>query len=274
MALQGQSVLAAAGDDGSEDCLPPAGVVPAGRAYYSLQVDNPGSQSFVTAVGGTTITRFGSPPVESAWNQTPNGRGFPAPFNGHRGHPKGSPGPIAGGGGLSHLWWMPPWQIGFDRSGNSSSAPCHAPPGRDCREVPDVSALAAIGTAGVRGYAIYGTTKGFDVKGWQTIGGTSLATPLWAALTALADQQLAVRRLGLLSPSLYRIERADPRAFTDVVAGNDDYLSSAGRYSNHTCRYAGKRRQPCYQATRGYDMATGLGAPQTVYLVADLVAET
>ena len=274
MALQGQSMMAAAGDNGSEDCLPSSGKVPPGPAFYSLQVDNPGSQPFVTAVGGTSITRYGSPPVQSAWNQTPGGQGFPAPFNGRDGHPGTSPGNVVGGGGISHLWWMPPWQIGFDRSGNSSGAPCHAPRGRDCREVPDVSTLAAIGTTGVRGYVIYGTTGGFDIKGWQTIGGTSLATPLWAALTALADQQLATRRLGLLSPSLYSIDRADPRAFTDVVTGNNDYLSRDGRYSHHTCRYDGKRRQPCYRATRGYDMATGLGTPQAVYLVADLVTGT
>ena len=274
MALQGQSMMAAAADNGSEDCLPSSGKVPPGPAFYSLQVDNPGSQPFVTAVGGTSITRYGSPPVQSAWNQTPRGHGFPAPFNGRHGHPRTSPGNIVGGGGISHLWWMPPWQIGFDRSGNSGGAPCHAPRGRDCREVPDVSALAAIGTTGVRGYVIYGTTGGFSIKGWQTIGGTSLATPLWAALTALADQQLATRRLGLLSPSLYRIDRADPRAFTDVVTGNNDYLSRNGRYSHHTCRYDGKRRQPCYRATRGYDMATGLGTPQAVYLVPDLVTGT
>ena len=78
MAIQGQSMMAAAGDSGSEGCLPDVKEIPA-RLAYSLQVGNPASQPFVTAVGGTTITRYGSPPVQSAWNQTPAGIGLPGP---------------------------------------------------------------------------------------------------------------------------------------------------------------------------------------------------
>jgi len=280
MSVQGQSVLAAAGDDGSADCMPAQNAkVPPNPIFYSLQVDDPGSQPFVTAVGGTEITRFGSPPVQSVWNQTPYGQGFRAPFDGRPGHPSKSPGNLVGGGGISRTWKMPAWQVGFDHSGNSSGQPCHAPRGRDCREVPDVSALAALGTGAspgersTRGYVVYGTAGKFGGRGWQTVGGTSLATPLWAALTALADQQRGSHRLGLLSPSLYRIARINPRAFTDVRTGNNDYLSRQGRYSHHTCRYGGRRGKPCYHATRGYDMATGLGTPQAGYLVAALLSQ-
>jgi subtilase family serine protease len=280
MSVQGQSVLAAAGDDGSADCMPAQNTkVPPDPIFYSLQVDDPGSQPFVTAVGGTEITRFGSPPAQSVWNQTPYGQGFKAPFNGRPGHPARSPGNRVGGGGISRMWTMPAWQVGFDHSSNSSGKPCHAKRGQDCREVPDVSALAAIGTPAspgfrsTRGYVIYGTAGGFGGKGWRTVGGTSLATPLWAALTALADQQRGSHRLGLLSPSLYRIDRTDPKAFTDVVTGNNDYLARGGRYSHHTCRYGGQRGKPCYHATRGYDMAAGLGTPQASYLVAALLRQ-
>jgi subtilase family serine protease len=280
MSVQGQSVLAAAGDDRSVDCRPAQNTkVPPNPIFYSRQVDDPGSQPFVTAVGGTEITRFGSPPVQSVWNQTPYGQGFRAPFDGRPGHPSKSPGNLVGGGGISRIWKMPVWQVGFDHSGNSSGQPCHAPRGQDCREVPDVSALAALGTAaspgerGTRGYVVYGTAGAFKGRGWQTVGGTSLVTPLWAALTALADQQRGSHRLGLLSPSLYRIDRTDPRAFTDVRTGNNDYLARAGRYSHHTCRYGGKRGKPCYHATRGYDMASGLGTPQASYLIAALLSE-
>ena len=234
MALQGQSMMAAAGDSGSEGCLPDVKEVPA-RVAYSLQVGNPASQPFVTAVGGTTITRYGSPPVQSAWNQTPAGLGFPAPFNGLNRRPRKYPGNLVGSGGISRMWWMPSWQAGYVRA-HGSAARCGAPRGTGCREVPDVSALAAIGTRGTRGYVIYGTAGAFKRKGWLTVGGTSLATPLWAALTALADEQLGTHRVGLLSPSLYRIARRDPGAFTDVRAGNNDYLAGYGRHSHHTCR--------------------------------------
>jgi subtilase family serine protease len=272
MALQGQSMMAAAGDPGSEGCLPDVQEIPA-RLAYSLQVGNPASQPFVTAVGGTSITRYGSPPVQSAWNQTPVGMGFPVPFNGRHGRPGKYPGNLAGGGGISRMWWMPPWQAAFVRGRHASGARCGAPRGTGCREVPDVSALAAIGTKGTRGYVIYGTAGAFRGQGWLTAGGTSLATPLWAALTALADRGAPGHRLGLLSPGLYRIARSDPRAFTDVAAGNNDYLAGNGPRSHHACPFRGQRDQPCYRAARGYDMATGLGTPQAGYLVTALLRE-
>ena len=272
MALQGQSMMAAAGDSGSEGCLPDVKEIPA-RLAYSLQVGNPASQPFVTAVGGTIITRYGSPPVQSAWNQTPAGMGFPAPFNGRHGRPSTYPGNLVGSGGISRMWWMPSWQAAFMRGRRASGARCGAPRGTGCREVPDVSALAAIGTKGTRGYVIYGTAGAFKGQGWLTVGGTSLATPLWAALTALADQQAPGHRLGLLSPGLYRVARSDRRAFTDVAAGNNDYLAGYGRRSHHTCRFRGQPDQPCYRAATGYDMATGLGTPQAGYLVTDLLRE-
>ena len=272
MALQGQSMMAAAGDSGSEGCLPDVKAIPA-RLAYSLQVGNPASQPFVTAVGGTTITRYGSPPAQSAWNQTPAGMGFPAPFSGRHGRPGKYPGNLAGSGGISRVWRMPSWQAAFVRGRHASGARCGAPRGTGCREVPDVSALAAIGTRGTRGYVIYGTAGAFKGQGWLTVGGTSLATPLWAALTALADRQAPGHRLGLLSPSLYPVARSDPRAFTDVAAGNNDYLAASGRHSHHRCPFRGQRDQPCYRAARGYDMATGLGTPQAGYLVTGLLRE-
>jgi subtilase family serine protease len=268
MAIQGQSMMASAGDSGSEDCLPFVAYLP--HRGYRLAVDDPGSQPFVTSVGGTMITTYRSPPAQSAWNQSPGGTGFLAPFNGQSRRPAGYPGNLVGGGGISRLWRMPSWQTGADHSGNASGASCGAPRGTDCREVPDVSALAAIGTSTTRGYVIYGTAGGFQNEGWLTVGGTSLASPLWASLTALADEQVTPHALGLLSPSLYRIARDDPRAFTDVTAGANDYLAVGGNPSNDTCRYDGLPDQPCYRATQGYDMATGLGSPEAKYLVADL----
>ncbi len=272
MALQGQSMMAAAGDSGSEGCLPDVREVPP-RVAYSLQVGNPASQPFVMGVGGTSITRYGSPPVQSAWNQTPAGLGFPAPFNGRHGRPRGYPGNLAGSGGVSRLWRMPSWQARYVRGARARPARCGAPPGTGCREVPDVSALAAIGTRGTRGYVIYGTAGAFRRRGWLTAGGTSLATPLWAALAAVADEQVPAHRLGLLTPSLYAIAGHDPRAFTDVRAGSNDYLAAHARHAHHTCRAGVLRTQPCYPARRGYDMATGLGSPQAGYLVTALLRE-
>ena len=271
MAIQGQSMLAASGDAGSEQCLP--FLASLHRPAYQLAVGDPASQPYVTGVGGTAIIRSGFPPAEKAWNQTGphgNGSGFRAPFDGRNGRPKGYPFNAASDGGISGLWRMPRWQRGFDTSGNGSGIPCGALRGGLCREVPDVSALAAADSLATPGYAIYGTAGVFNGRGWQSIGGTSLASPLWAALLALADQQAPADRLGLVSPALYRIDRADPPAFNDVTAGDNNYLSRAGSPSNDTCTYRGTQHLPCYRATRGYDMATGLGSPRAGRLTADL----
>ena len=233
MSVQGQSVLAAAGDDGSVDCMPaqsrkvppqPSLLQPPGRRPGQPAVRDRGRRHRDHQVRLTPGPVGVEPdPVRAG---VPRARSTGGPAIAAK-----SPGNLVGGGGISRVWQMPAWQVGFDHSGNSSGQPCHAPRGQDCREVPDVSALAALGTAAspgersTRGYVVYGTAGAFQGKGWQTVGGTSLATPLWAALTALADQQRGSHRLGLLSPSLYRIDRTDPQAFTDVRTGNNDYLS-------------------------------------------------
>ena len=273
MALQGQSMLAASGDAGSEQCLP--FLKDLGSRAYQLAVGDPASQPYVTGVGGTAIVRYGTPPAETTWNQTgptSDGTGFRAPFNGKHGRPPKYPGNLAGNGGISMIWRMPRWQRGFDTSGNSSGVPCGALRGGLCREVPDVSALAAGLSRVTPGYAIYGTAGPFRGKGWTSVGGTSLATPLWAALAALTAQRLPRHRLGLLSPALYRIARSDPAAFGDVTGGGNNYLARAGHPDNYRCHYNGRGRRPCYLATPGYDMATGLGSPRAVRLAADLAA--
>jgi subtilase family serine protease len=148
MAAQGQSMLAAAGDDGSEGC-----------GTDSLSVDDPASDPYVTGVGGTTLSSIGPPPTETVWNESSRHAG-------------------AGGGGISSFWAMPSWQTTIGVNADSSGTPCDAPTGSYCREVPDVSASADP----YDGYTIYYKSD------WQAIGGTSGAAPLWAALVTLTDE--------------------------------------------------------------------------------------
>ena len=151
-ASQGQSVFAASGDNGSEDCY-----------SNSLAVDDPSSQPFVTGVGGTTLSAIGPPPTQSVWNDSSIGEG-------------------AGGGCISEQWKMPTYQSGAPSSLNvinsdSSGTPCSASVGQYCREDPDVTADADPQD----GYVIYYHGS------WGGIGGTSAAAPLWAAFTALIN---------------------------------------------------------------------------------------
>ena len=272
MALQGQSMMAAAGDSGSEGCLPDVKEVPA-RVAYSLQVGNPASQPFVTAVGGTTITRYGSPPVQSAWNQTPAGLGFPGAVQRPgrpAAHVPGQPGrqrrhladvvdALLAGQLRAH-----PRERGPLRGAAGDGlprGPRRLRPRRDRHPgYPRVRHLRHRGGVQAQGLA--------DRRGHQP-GHAAVG----AALAALADEQLATHRAPLPNPSLYRIARRDPRAFTDVRSGDNDYLAGYGRHSHHTCRSGGRRGQPCYPACRGYDMATGLGSPQAGYLVTALLRE-
>lgn len=240
-AIQGQTLVAASGDSGSEACY---GALPS-LPDPQLAVEDPASQPFVTGVGGTKLSHLGPPPSETVWN---NGGGI----GGLLGIEPG-----AGGGGVSALWRMPVYQRRARtslrvRQADSSGAPCHAGSGA-CREVPDVSADADPFT----GYLIYYNGSGSVIgaqSGWQGIGGTSGSAPLWAALVALADAARSCHgaRLGFVNPVLYRLAGARQAAyFNDVTSGNNDYTgTSSGRYP----------------AGSGYDMATGLGTPKAAAL--------
>jgi subtilase family serine protease len=234
-AAQGQTFLAAAGDSGSEDCLGP------GDQNDYLAVDDPGSQPYMTDVGGTQWTAVATPPAETTWNDGVVECGGVAACFG------------AGGGGISQNWTMPSYQTDAAPSvgvidGESSGTPCGATGGAYCRQVPDVSALA-----GEFPYLLY-------IGGsWGDWGGTSFAAPLWASLVSLANASSACRgtSVGFADPTLYRVAGSDPGAFNDITSGNDDITGDNG---------------DLYQAGTGYDMATGLGSPNGAVLPSALCA--
>jgi hypothetical protein len=227
-AAQGQSLVAASGDSGSTGCYQnPFSTVPS-----SLSADDPASQPDVTAVGGTSMTLNGATSTQSTWN-TPAGGGVHG---------------AASGGGVSaveQLSGASNYQTGFTGAGYANS--CASAAGSTCRQVPDVSALADPNG----GYLI---AYGVDVSGgWFSIGGTSGAAPLWAALAALADSSTACAangNVGLLNPALY----GHASAMTDVTTGNNNVLDSG---------YTGG----LYAAGAGYDLATGLGTPKAPQVV-------
>jgi subtilase family serine protease len=219
-AAQGESVVAASGDDGSTDCG-----APTGNHSPVATVDDPGSQPYVTSVGGTSLAALGPPPTESVWNNADG----------------------ASGGGISSNWAMPAYQsdapasLGVIKS-YSSPRPCGAPTGY-CREVPDVSADADPNKGLVIDWGSFG--------GWTSVGGTSLAAPLWAALAALTDAwpTCNAHPVGFLNPALYAIAGSAryANALNDVTRG-DNHLSSIANWWR-------------YPATVGYDLASGLGTP-------------
>lgn len=195
---------------------------------------DPGTQPFVTGVGGTDLTALGPKPTESVWDEHLN----PAAHS-----PEGG-----GGGGISFDWAMPAYQSAPGvKNPFSSGKPCGLKTGI-CREVPDVSASADP----AHGYVVFEQGK------WIPIGGTSAAAPLWAAIVGLLDvQQGALHKIGFINPALYRLVSAKKLIVNDVTVGNNDYTTTAG----------GR-----FPATAGYDMATGLGTPITTGLSMTLAA--
>jgi hypothetical protein len=239
LAAQGQSVFAASGDSGSEDCF-----VAGSSVNESLQVDDPGSQPDVTSVGGTSLTSLGTPPSETTWNAC---QGVAERDCAAYGQPLG-----AGGGGISSIWPIQKWETGRGVVNQfSSGTPCGDKTG-DCREVPDVSASADP----AHGDVIYFSGS------WLTVGGTSGSAPLWAALTAVADQgcvqpgeSLADSHVvGFANPKIYAMAAYSHPPYNDITTGDNDFTdSNSGRYP----------------ATTGYDMATGWGTPIGSSLIGD-----
>jgi len=254
-ALQGQSVFAAAGDDGAYD-------VNSGDMTYpsfskTLSVDGPASSPWITAAGGTTLAgdqAFSNGvtvkvPQERVW-----GWDYLEPVCAAD---KLDPVscqifPTGSGGGVSiefprpfYQQWLPgmrlsePGQTLVDHTTSPPTTVFALPGGYPGRNLPDVSLNADPET----GYTIAYTSDkdGFGVTGGH--GGTSFVAPQLNGITALLSQRLN-RRLGLLNVPLYRIAAnpwlayAGPHAALHDIASGDNWF---------------------YKAHPGYDQGTGVG---------------
>jgi kumamolisin len=132
---------------------------------------------------------------------------------------------IGTGGGLNPLDARPTWQRGPGVQNRSSNGK---------RQFPDVSAPADPLT----GWYIVVGGEG------QSAGGTSASSPFWAGLLALYEQMAegaGLSGLGFITPTLYAVAAASPAntLFHDVVRGGNMF----------------------YEATPGWDYATGIGTP-------------
>jgi subtilase family serine protease len=191
----------------------------------TLSVDDPGSQPYVVSVGGTTLTTNGAGgpwSSETTWDWG------------------GGPGGYAGGGGISSYWTIPSYQsqVGVVTAASGASS--------TMRNVPDVSLDADPNS----GYSIY-----FQGSWSSIFGGTSCAAPLWAAFTALVNQQrvaLGKGPLGFANPSLYTV-------------------GVGARYTTDFHDIADGSNNLYYRAVTGYDLATGWGSYNGANLLSDLV---
>jgi subtilase family serine protease len=100
-------------------------------------------------------------------------------------------------------------------------------------------------------------------------GGSSAASPQWAAITALADQN-AHHPLGFLNAKLYALAHGSRYGyvFHDVTKGNNTVVTGGNTALPITeTTDTGKVRVTGYAAARGWDAVTGLGTPNVAHLL-------
>jgi hypothetical protein len=204
-AALGITVCAAAGDSGA--ALEP------GSDLAGVQL--PAASPYALACGGTALVAGPWGWCEQVWNEGAEG--------------------AAGGGGVSALAGVPPWQT-------ASQPPLSVRTARAGRGVPDVAAHAA------REPGVLCRIGG----GWMACGGTALAAALWAALLARVHQAMVEAGhppLGLVAPALYRL--VQPGLFNAPAMGGNETTGHVGGYF----------------ARLGWDACTGLGTPNGAALL-------
>ncbi|MGH3191303.1 MAG: S53 family peptidase [Streptosporangiaceae bacterium] len=232
----GVTVLAATGDEGDTDYSNVAGTL----TYTHKAVDWPASDPLVTAVGGTQLALWGNgqrntPDV--AWNDTTN-YALNDAFN-------GSPDPVPSstGGGLSAVFARPSYQNGV-----ASVVGNH-------RGIPDIAMSGACS-----GLVVTYDGFGGEQAGWYVDCGTSEATPMFAGIVALADQQ-AGHSLGLINPALYSMLASHAPGIVDVTQGNNTVSFWQDNKLNKVWGY---------RAGPGYDLVSGVGTVNAALFVPEL----
>jgi subtilase family serine protease len=204
----------------------------------------PASSPWVTAVGGTSLgidSANNTRVIETGWGTSNYNSDRTTLVSTQTGWLYGA------GGGVSKIFAVPFYQksAGLKFSG---------------RGVPDVAALADPQTG-----LLIGQTQTFP-NGTHydeyRIGGTSLASPIFAGLMALADQA-AGHAHGFANPLFY----ANPSAFYDVVSvktavARRNYVNGVDATTVDRLRtFDDYSRSPTQQTNPGWDNVTGLGTP-------------
>lgn len=196
-----------------------------GQSYFNASGDSgayagsplsPTDNPYISSVGGTTLATRGP---GQAWGSEKTWSWYNA-----------GTGTNASSGGISSTWPIPTWQQGINMNANHAST--------TYRNIPDVAMVSdnvlVVADNGVQ----------------ESVGGDSIAAPLWASFVALANQQAAVNNqtpVGFVNPAIYAIGKGSNYSlnFHDIKTGNNTNASSPD----------------LFYATNGYDLCTGWGTP-------------
>jgi len=250
-AAEGISHFVSSGDYGGDAC---GGVgLSAGYGVNAI-----GDSPWNVSVGGTEFIMpdpnvYFPPPGYSATSYIPE-----STWNDYENPEDGRT--LAGGGGVSINFSKPAWQTG------------PGIPADGARDVPDVSLLAGDNLA----YMVCEADQGGDCSQGYAIGliGTSLASPAWAGIQALVNQQNGeVGGAGNPNPTYYRLAAGANSPFHDITVGDTnipDYCLNEFVY----CEPGDSSGMAGYEATPGYDLATGLGSVDINKLVTSWLPPT
>jgi len=274
-ASQGQTIISAAGDDGSTDCSGDDPTYLTTAQQEALAVDFPADSQYVTGIGGTefpaadvaagnntyfaaeTSTDIISSALsyipEQVWNDDSTANGL-----------------SSGGGGVSAFTSRPSWQA------NVTGIPSGS-----FRLVPDIALDASPNNAGYLYCSSDSTDTGITgscSNGFRdandeyltVAGGTSFGAPIFAGMVAIINQAKGYNAgQGLLNPELYTLASSTTTyasAFHDITSGNNECLAGSS-YPAAELTSTTEEYLTCispstteYPATTGYDEASGLGS--------------
>jgi subtilase family serine protease len=244
-AIEGIGVYFSSGDSGDE-------IANIGTRATDFPADDP----LVTAVGGTSLGVGQSDDYlfETGWGTSTstltNGDWAPAPPGDYL---------YGGGGGTSQLFREPGYQRGVVPRRIARYFG-----GRPGRAVPDVATVGDPQTGMLVGQTQTfpdGTTKYSEYR----IGGTSLSSPLFAGIMALADQAGGTHH-GFSNPLFY--SDAGSSVFRDVVDPNsqlavvrNDYVNGVDASDGTTTKLRSFNTTGTIRTAPGYDDVTGVGSP-------------
>jgi subtilase family serine protease len=260
-AVQGIGFYFSSGDNGDGSPVSPTG---------NPTPEAPANSPFVTAVGGTSLAvgSHNQRLFETGWSTArsslTNGAWTPTPPGNYQ---------YGAGGGTSQVFAQPAYQKGVV-PGRLSKRYSPTP----ARVIPDVSAVGDPNTGFLVGETQTfpdGSTKYSEYR----IGGTSLSSPAFAGMMALADQ-LAHRPHGFANPALYRAYRAnsytgafyDPKPVTGKALVRVDYVNGvdATNGTATSLRSLDVTVGTILRAAPGYDDITGVGSPNGLNFLASL----
>jgi hypothetical protein len=263
-AAQGQTIIAAAGDNGSTDCFGYSNLT--ASEQEALAVDFPASSQYITGMGGTEFpsadvaasnttywtSANGSDVISSALSYIPE-----QVWNDDSSLSSESSVTelSSGGGGISTLTARPSWQTGVNGI-----------PSGSYRLVPDLSLDASPNNAGYlfcssdsSATGITGScSNGFRDSNDEYLtvaGGTSFDAPIFSGMVAIINQKQNSTGQGVINSTLYTLAADSSTyasAFHDITSGGNECAAGSSY-----CSSAGESE---YFAGTGYDEASGLGS--------------